>query len=180
MLRHIVPSRESRPLTPPPEALLFEKLFQILLRGGDGSNAEILYEVVQHIGRNKRRQRGAKANILDSQIQQRQQNAHCILLIPRKNHGQRQIVHAAAERLRQGQRDFDSSVSVVALAHVHESRQAANGPEVKVVEAVFSAGQCQHHGIGGRLLDKLSISQPSTQTERAVVPLSSLIDGKFG
>ena len=108
---------------------------QILLRGGDGSNAEILYKVVQHIGRNERRQRGAKANILDSQIQQRQQNAHCLLLIPRKNHGQGQIVHAAAERLRQGQRDFDSSVSVVALAHVHEPRQAANGTEVKVVEA---------------------------------------------
>ena len=65
MLRHIVPSRESRPLTPPPEALLFEKLFQILLRGGDGINAEILYKVVQHIGRNKRRQRGAKANSID-------------------------------------------------------------------------------------------------------------------
>ena len=55
MHRHIVPSRESRSLTPPPEALLFEKLFQILLRGGDGSNAEILYEVVQHIGRDERR-----------------------------------------------------------------------------------------------------------------------------
>ena len=110
MHRHIVPSRESRFLAPP-EALLFEKLFQILLRGGDGSNAEILYEVVQHIGRNERRQRGAKANILDPQIQQRQQNAHRLLLIPRKNHGQRQIVHAAVERLRQRQRDFDSSVS---------------------------------------------------------------------
>ena len=100
MHRHIVPSRESRSLTPPPESLLFEKLFQILLRRGDGSNAEILYEVVQHIGRNERRQRGAKANILDPQIQQRQQNAHRLLLIPRKHHGKRQLVHAAAERLR--------------------------------------------------------------------------------
>ena len=32
MHRHIVPSRESRSLTPPPEALLFEELFQILLQ----------------------------------------------------------------------------------------------------------------------------------------------------
>ena len=79
MLHHIVPSRESRSLTPPPEALLFEKLFQILLRGGDGSNAEILYKVVQHIGRNERRQRGAKANILDPQMQQRQQDRLGIL-----------------------------------------------------------------------------------------------------
>ena len=79
MHRHIVPSRESRSLTPPPESLLFEKLFQILLRGGDGSNAEILYEVVQHIGRDERRQRGTKANILDPQMQQRQQDAHRLL-----------------------------------------------------------------------------------------------------
>ena len=135
MHRHIVPSRESRSLTPPPEALLFEKLFQILLRGGDGSNAEILYEVVQHIGRDERRQCGTKANILDPQMQQRQQDAHRLLLIPREHQRQRQVVDPAAERLRQGQRDFDSSVSVVALAHVHEPRQAANGTEVKVVEA---------------------------------------------
>ena len=73
-------------LTPLPETLLFEKLFQILLRGGDGSNIEVLHKVVQHIGRNERRQRGAKANILDPQIQQRRQDAHCLLLIPRKNH----------------------------------------------------------------------------------------------
>ena len=59
MLRHIVPSRESRFLAPP-EALLFEKLFQILLRRGDGSNAEILYEVVQHIGRNTQGKSGPK------------------------------------------------------------------------------------------------------------------------
>ena len=86
--------------TPPPEALLFEKLFQIFLRCGDGSNAEILYEVVQHIGRNERRQRGTKANILDPQMQQRQQNAHCLLLIPREHQRQRQVVDPAAERLR--------------------------------------------------------------------------------
>ena len=94
-------------------------------------------------------------------MQQRQQDAHCLLLIPGKNHGQGQIVHAAAERLRQRQRDFDSSVSIIALAHIHEPRQAANGPEVKVVEAVFAAGQRQHYGVGGCLLDKLGVVIPS-------------------
>ena len=54
-----------------------------------------------------------------------------------------------------------SSVSIIALAHIHEPRQAANGPEVKVVEAVFAAGQRQHYGVGGCLLDKLSIVVPS-------------------
>ena len=64
---------------------VLEQHLQILLRGGDGSNAEILYKVVQHIGRNERQQRGAKSNILDPQMQQRQQNAHCLLLVlPRR------------------------------------------------------------------------------------------------
>ena len=35
-----------------------QQRLQILFRGGDGSNAEILHKVVQHIGRNERRQRG--------------------------------------------------------------------------------------------------------------------------
>ena len=56
--------------------MLFEEMLQILFRRSDGGNSEVLYEIVQHIGRNERRQRGAKANILDPQIQQRQQNAH--------------------------------------------------------------------------------------------------------
>ena len=43
---------------------VFEQHLQILLRGGDWSNIEVLHKVVQHIGRNERRQRGAKANIL--------------------------------------------------------------------------------------------------------------------
>ena len=73
---------------------------QILLRGGDGSNAEILYKVVQHIGRNERRQRGAKADVSDAQVQQRQQNAHRLLLIPRKHQRQRQVVDPAAKGVR--------------------------------------------------------------------------------
>ena len=109
MLRHIAPSRESRFLAPP-EALLFEKLFKIFLRGGDGSNAEILYEVVQHIGRNERRQRGTKADILDPQMQQRQQDAHCLLLIPREHQRQGQVVDPAAKGVRQGQCFFDDGV----------------------------------------------------------------------
>lgn len=64
---------------------VLEQHLQILLRGGDWSNIEVLHKVVQHIGRNERRQRGAKSNILDPQTQQRQQNAHCLLLVlPRR------------------------------------------------------------------------------------------------
>ena len=46
--------------------MLFEKLLQIFLRGGDGGNAEVLYEVVQNVRRDECRQGGAKADILDA------------------------------------------------------------------------------------------------------------------
>ena len=83
---------------------------QILLRRGDGGDAEILYKVVQHIGRNERRQRGTKADILDPQMQQRQQDAHCLLLIPREHQRQGQVVDPAAKGVRQGQCFFDDGV----------------------------------------------------------------------
>ena len=38
-------------------------MLQILFRRSDGGNSEVLHEIVQHIGRNERRQRGAKADI---------------------------------------------------------------------------------------------------------------------
>ena len=55
------------------------------------------------------------------------------------------------------QRDLNGAVGVVALSDVHQARQAADRAEVKVVEAVFAAGQRQHYGIGGRLLDKFRV-----------------------
>ena len=137
-----------------------QQRLQILLRGGDWSNIEVLHEIVQHIGRDKRRQGGAETDIFDTQVQQRQQNAHCLLLIPREHQRQGQVVDPAAERLRQGQRDFDSPVGVVALSYIHQPRQPADGPKIQVVEAEFAAGQRQHHSVGGRLLDKLGIVVP--------------------
>ena len=157
MLRHIVPSRESRPLTPPPEALLFEKLLQICLRRGDGRNTEVVYKIVQYVGRKERRERGAETNVPDAQMQQRQQDADRLLLIPRKHHGKRQLVHAAAERVRKRKRDLNGTVGVVALADVHQARQSADRAEIEVVEAVLAAGKRQNNGVGRRLLDKFRI-----------------------
>ena len=82
---------------------------QILLRRGDRGNMKVFHEIVQYIRREERRQGGAKANILDAQMQQRQQDTHRLLLIPRKHQRQRQVVDPTAERLRQGQRDFDTA-----------------------------------------------------------------------
>lgn len=107
--------------------LLFQKLLQVFLRGGDGGNSEVLHQIVQYIGRNERRKRGAETDVLNAQVQQGQQDAHRLLLIPGKHHGQRQVVHAAAECVSQGNGDLNGAVGVVALPHIHQTGQAADG-----------------------------------------------------
>ena len=64
---------------------VLEQHLQICLRRGDGGDAEVLDQIVQHIGRDERRQSGTETDIFDAQVQQRQQNAHRLLLIPRKH-----------------------------------------------------------------------------------------------
>ena len=64
------------------DLVLLQQLLQILLRSRDWCNPEILHKVLQHIGRNKCRWQVAKANVLDAQIQQGQQDTHRLLLIP--------------------------------------------------------------------------------------------------
>ncbi len=69
----------------------------------------------------------------------------------------RQIVHAALEGARQGNRNLDRRVGVIALAHVQEPRNAADVAEVQLVEAVLAAGQGQDYAILGYLLGKLGV-----------------------
>lgn len=91
----------------------------------------------------------AKANILDAQIQQGQQDAHRLLLIPGKHHGQRQIIHTAAERIGKRNGNLNRTVSIIALPDIHQTGQTANGAKVKVIEAVFATGKRQHNRIAG-------------------------------
>ena len=90
-------------------------------------------------------------DVLNPQIQQRKQNADRLLLIPREHQGQGQVVHPAAERLRQGGGHFDRTIGVVALAHVHDPRETADISKVQIVKAelphanvrtMLSAGVC--------------------------------------
>ena len=62
--------------------LFVQQLLQILLRCGDGSDAEVFHQVIEHIGREERRQCGTQADVLDAQVQQGQQDAHRLLLVP--------------------------------------------------------------------------------------------------
>ena len=112
---------------------------------------------MQHIRREERRQRRPEANVLDAKVQQGQQDAHGLLLVPREHHGQRQLVHAAAERVGQREGDLNGAVGVVALPDVHQTRQTGDRAEVEVVEAEFSAGEGQHDGVGRGLLHEFGV-----------------------
>ena len=50
---------------------------------------------VQHVGRHKGRQAGSQADVLNTKIQQGQQNGHRLLFVPGQDHGQRQIIDPA-------------------------------------------------------------------------------------
>ncbi len=61
--------------------------------------------------------------------------------------GQRQVVDAAVEGLGQGDGDLDRAVGVVALAHVHQARQAEVLAVVVIADAELAAAEGQDKGI---------------------------------
>ena len=75
----------------------------------------------------------------------------------RQHQRQRQVVHAALERVGQRHGDLDRRVGVVALADVQQPRDAADVAEVELVEAVLAAGQRQDHAVVGHLLGELGV-----------------------
>lgn len=105
--------------------LSVQNCLQILFRGGGGVNGEVLNQVRRHVGGQEGGQRGAEVDIFDTQMQQGQQDAHCLLLVPGQHQGQRQVIDAASEGLRQSNRHLDGAVGIVALTHVHDPGQAA-------------------------------------------------------
>ena len=107
--------------------------------------------------RNKCGKRRPKKNILDAEVKKREQDADRLLLVPRKNHRKRQVVDTATKGFGKSHRYLNSAVRIVALSHIHDTRQPTYGAKVKVVEAVFSASKRQHHAVGGRLLYKFGI-----------------------
>ena len=68
------------------DCFLLQQLLQIFFRCADRGDAEVLHQVIQHIRGNERRERGPEADILDSQIQQRQQDTDRLLFVPGKHH----------------------------------------------------------------------------------------------
>ena len=130
---------------------------QILLRGGGGLQPVGVHQDLHHRFRQERRQRGPQVDVLHAQRQQAQEDTHRLLLVPRQHQRQRQVVDGAAEGLRQRQRHRHGAVGVVALAHVQDTGQAADLPQIQIVEAVLAAGQRQHQRVHGRLFHELRV-----------------------
>ena len=90
-------------------------------------------------------------------MQEGEQDADRLLLVPGQHQGQGQVIDPAVEGFGQGHSHLDGAVGIVALAHVHNAGQTADGAQVQVVEAELTAGQGEHGGIGRGLLDKLGV-----------------------
>ena len=117
----------------------------------------MLDEEVQHVRRYEGRERRAEQYVLYAEVQQREQYADGLLLVPRKHQRQRQLVDRAAEGVRERHGDLYRAVGVVALSHVHYAREAASLAKVDVVEAVLAAGERQHNRVRGRQLHEVGV-----------------------
>ena len=138
-------------------ASLAENRLQIFLCCGNRRDIEVFHQEVEHVGCDKGRQRRSQPDVLDAQVQQRQQDGHRLLLVPGEDQRQRQVVDAAVEGAGQGDGNLDRRVGVVALADVQQARDAADVAEVELVEAVLAAGQGEDDAILGNLLGELGV-----------------------
>ena len=116
-----------------------------------------LHQCFDHGFRQERWQCRSKVNILHAEREQRQQDAHRLLLVPREHERERQVVDRTAECIRQRQRDLDGAVRVVALPHIQNARQTADFAQIEVIKAVFAARECQNERIHRRGFDKLGV-----------------------
>ena len=137
--------------------LLSQNLFEVSFRRAGRSDVEVFYQVVEDILGDEGRQCRAEVNILDAQGEEGQEDADSFLFVPREDEGQGQIVDAAVEGFCQSDSYLDSAVCVVALAHIHDARQAADSAEVEVVEAVFAASQGEDDRISRGLFNEFRV-----------------------
>ena len=109
--------------------------------------------------REERGQGRPQPDVPDAQRQQRDEDAHGLLLKPAQYQREGQVVDAAAKGVGQRQCDADGAVGVVALAHVQDAGQAGarHGAKGQVVQAELAAGQGQQDGVGRGKAGKLGV-----------------------
>ena len=113
-------------------------------------------------------------------MKQGQQDDDGFLLVPGKDHRQRQIVDSAFEGAGKGHGDLDGTVGVIALADIEETRNAADIAEVELVETIFAAGEGEDDAILRHLFGELGVvvaaalGAVATADEEEVLDLSGL------
>ena len=109
--------------------------------------------------REERGQGRPQPDVPDAQRQQRDEDAHGLLLKPAQHQREGQVVDAAAKGVGQRQCDADGAVGVIALAHVQDAGQAGarHGAKGQVVQAELAAGQGQQDGVGRGKAGKLGV-----------------------
>ncbi len=84
---------------------------------------------IQYSRRKEGRQCRSDADVLDSQMEQRQQNCHSLLFVPGKYQREWQIVYTALKSIGQSQSDLQSRITVIALTDIEQTRKTANCAE---------------------------------------------------
>ena len=80
-----------------------------------------------------------------------------LLLVPRLDERQRQIVDTAAKGVGEGASNLQGRIGIIALPNVEETRQTADLTEVQLVEAELAAGECQNKAIFRHGLRKFGV-----------------------
>jgi hypothetical protein len=137
--------------------MLPEDGFEVVLGVLTGMMLKFFHQNIQDGRCDEGRQAGPDADIADAEVQQCQQDADRLLLVPGKDQRERQAVDVRFEGIRQRYRDLNRGVGIVALSHIEQARNAADVAEVKLVEAELAAGQRQDDGVIRRLLGKVRV-----------------------
>ncbi len=138
---------------------LLDLHLEILLWRGVWSDLELFNQHWQHRRRDKRGQDGSQMDIVNVQMQQRQQHGHRLLLKPRHGIRDRQVVQSAPKHLGEGSRDLNRGKGVVTLAHVKHPRQPSvcDGAEILAVEAVLGTPERKNDRTVGQVCGKVPV-----------------------
>ena len=130
---------------------------EVLLRVGDGLEVIGVHKGLDNGLRKKSRHGGSETDIFDAQSEQREQNAHGLLLVPGQHKRERQVVDRAAEGVRESECNLDGAVGIVALSDVEDARDTVNLAEVKVIKAELAAREREDKCVHRCAFDELRV-----------------------
>jgi len=102
---------------------------QVFLGTGNGLDVKVFNQRIEHVWRDKRRESWAQAYVFNAQVKEGQQDSNRFLLVPGKNHGQRQLIYTAVKGIGQRCGNLDRGVGIVALPDVQEPGDAVDSAQ---------------------------------------------------